>query len=547
MKYILACALVISIALPVSAQTRLKLPANLFQGQVTTGQTAKPQPSTAPPGATGPRVTLTLEDAVKRALENNLDIAVQRIGLQTYDVDIASIRSVYSPTLSSIVSSSNSKNASTSTISGGQTGATINNSTFLFNGGLAQDVPWAGGSFNMQLDNRRSETSNTTATINPQYNPTWSAAYNQPLLRDFKIDTTRQQWLVTRINQDISDIQLRQVTVNTIANVRNAYWDFVFTVQSVETSKQSLALAEELYRNNQAKVEIGTMAPIDVVQAQAQVAAQRQQLVSAEGAQRTAEIALKRLIVSGTNDPLWSSTIDPTDRPDFAPEPVDVSAAVQRALSARTDVLRARKDLEANDVTLRYLQNQRLPQVDFQTRYASTGIGGNRLITSGDGVNRGEIIGIEQGGYLDALNTLFRNQLPTWSIGLNMTYNIGTSSADASVARARIQQNQIEVQLRQIDLQVTSDVNNAAIQVQNTAERVQAAQAARDLAQQQLDAENSKFSVGMSTNFQVVQFQRDLSTAQNNELEAVLAYRRAVVEFDRVQQTGTAGTITVFR
>jgi len=549
MKYIFACALVISIALPVSAQTRLKLPANLFQGQVTLGQTAPPRPSPTPPGATGPRVTLTLEDAVKRALENNLDIAVQRIGQQTYDVDIASIRSVYSPTLSSIVSSSNSKNASTSTISGGQTGATINNSTFLFNGGLTQDVPWAGGGFNLQLDNRRSETSNTTATINPQYNPTWSAAYNQPLLRDFKIDTTRQQLLVTRINQNISDIQLREVTINTIANVRNAYWDFVFSVQSVETSKQSLALAEELYRNNQAKVEIGTMAPIDVVQAQAQVAAQRQQLVTAEGSQRTAEIALKRLIVSGTNDPLWMSTIDPTDRPDFAPEPIDVVAAIQRALSARTDILRARKDLEANDVTLRYLQNQRLPQVDFQTRYASTGIGGNRLITAGsdgNGVNRGEVIGIDPGGYLDALSTLFRNRLPTWSVGLNMTYNIGTSSADASVARARIQQNQIEVQLRQIDLEVTSDVNNAAIQVQNTAESVQAAQAARDLAQQQLDAENSKFSVGMSTNFQVVQFQRDLSTAQNNELRAVLAYRKAVVEFDRVQQTGAGGNITVF-
>ena len=549
MKYIFACALVISIALPVSAQTRLKLPANLFQGQVTLGQTAPPRPSPTPPGATGPRVTLTLEDAVKRALENNLDIAVQRIGQQTYDVDIASIRSVYSPTLSSIVSSSNSKNASTSTISGGQTGATINNSTFLFNGGLTQDVPWAGGGFNLQLDNRRSETSNTTATINPQYNPTWSAAYNQPLLRDFKIDTTRQQLLVTRISQDISDIELRQVTINTIANVRNAYWDFVFSVQSVETSKQSLALAEELYRNNQAKVEIGTMAPIDVVQAQAQVAAQRQQLVTAEGSQRTAEIALKRLIVSGTNDPLWTSAIDPTDRPDFAPEPIDVVAAIQRALSARTDILRARKDLEANDVTLRYLQNQRLPQVDFQTRYASTGIGGNRLITAGsdgNGVNRGEVIGIDPGGYLDALSTLFRNRLPTWSVGLNMTYNIGTSSADASVARARIQQNQIEVQLRQIDLEVTSDVNNAAIQVQNTAESVQAAQAARDLAQQQLDAENSKFSVGMSTNFQVVQFQRDLSTAQNNELRAVLAYRKAVVEFDRVQQTGAGGNITVF-
>jgi outer membrane protein len=462
-----------------------------------------------------------------------------------FDVNIASIRSVYNPTLSSLISNQNSKNASTSTISGGETGATITNQTFVFNGGLAQDVPWGGGSFSAALDNRRNETSNLTATINPSYNPTWAAQYTQPLLRDFRIDNTRQQLLVTRINQDVSDIQLRQVTMNTVANVRNAYWDYVFAVQSVDVARQSLQLADELLRNNQAKVEIGTMAPIDVVQAQAQAAQQRQALVTAEGSRRTAEIALKRLIVSGTADPLWTSTIEPVDRPDFRPEAVDVTSATQRALSTRTDVLQARKNLEANDVTLRFLDNQKLPQVDLQTRYAVTGVGGNRLITQGAGVDRGEIIGIDPGGYLDALNTLFNNRLPTWSVALNISYNLGTSAEDASIARARIQQNQIEVQLRQMDLQVTSDVSNAAIAVQNAAERVQAAQASRELTQQQLDAENSKFAVGMSTNFQVVLVQRDLANSQNNELEAVLAYRRAVVEFERVQQTGNSGNITL--
>ena len=517
----------------------------LLSGQAPAGQ-APPAPlPVRPPDASGPRVSLTLEDAVKRALENNLDIAVQRIGQQVFDVNIASIRSVYTPTVSSLISNQNSKNASTSTISGGQTGATINNSNFVFNGGFVQDVQWGGGNFSAALDNRRSETSNRTATINPQYTPTWSAQYTQPLLRDFKIDVTRQQLLVTRINQDISDIQLQQTTMNTIANVRNAYWDYVFAVQSVDVSRQSLMLADELLRNNQTKVEIGTMAPIDVVQAQSQAAQQRQVLVTAEGARRTAEIALKRLIVSGTADPLWTSTIEPVDRPDFRPEAIDVAGATQKALASRTDVLQARKNLEANDTTLRLLDNQKLPQVDLQTRYATTGIGGNRLITQGSGVDRGEIIGIDPGGYLDALNTLFRNRLPTWSLALNISYNLGTSAADASIARARIQQNQIEVQLRQLDLQVTSDVSNSAIQVQNTAERVQAAQAARDLAQQQLDAENSKFGVGMSTNYQVVLAQRDLATAQNNELQAVLAYRKAVVDFERVQQTGTAGNITL--
>jgi outer membrane protein len=538
--------LTILAAAPAAAQSRLQLPPGLFAaGQTVAGQAPAPLPVQGS-GTTGPRVTLTLEDAVKRALESNLDIAVQRIGQQVFDVNIASIRSVYSPVLSSLISNQSSKNASTSTISGGQTGATITNSTFVFNGGLVQDVPWGGGNFSAALDNRRSQTSNLTATINPQYTPTWAAQYNQPLLRDFRIDATRQQILVTRINQDISDIQLRQTTMNTVANVRNAYWDYVFAVQSVDVARQSLALADELLRNNQMKVEIGTMAPIDVVQAQSQAALQRQVLVSAEGTRRTAEIALKRLIVNGTADPLWSSTIEPVDRPDFRPEPIDLAAATQRALSTRTDVLQARQTLAANDITLKLLDNQKLPQVDLQTRYATTGIGGTRLITEGSGVDRGRIIGTQPGGYLDALDTLFRNTLPTWSVALNISYNLGTSAADASIARARIQQNQIEVQLRQLDLQVTSDIANAAIQVENSAERVQSAQAARELAQQQLDAENSKFGVGMSTNYNVVLAQRDLANAQNNELQAVLTYRKAVVDFERMQQTGTGGNITVF-
>jgi outer membrane protein len=546
MKHILSSALIaVVVAVPASAQSRLKLPPNLFAAdQTVPGQApAVPLPVQSP-DSSGPRVSLTLEDAVKRALENNLDIAVERIGQQIFDVNMASIRSVYSPVVSSLISNQSSKNASTSTISGGQTGSTITNSTLLFNGALAQDVKWGGGNFSATLDNRRQETSNLTATINPSYQPTWSAQYTQPLLRDFKIDATRQQLLVTRINQDVSDIQLQQITMNTVANVRNAYWDYVFAVQSVDVSRQSLLLADELLRNNQTKVEIGTMAPIDVVQAQSQAAQQRQAVVTAEGTRRTAEIALKRLIVSGTADPLWTATIEPVDRPDFRPEPIDVSSATQRALSTRTDVLQARKNLEANDITLRLLNNQKLPQVDLQTRYATTGVGGTRFVTEeGNCVNRCQVIGTIPGGYFDALDTLFRNRLPTWSMALNISYNLGTSTADASIARARIQQSQIEVQLRQLDLQVTSDVSNAAIMVQNAAERVQAAQSSRDLAQQQLDAENSKFGVGMSTNYQVVLAQRDLANAQNLELQAVLAYRKAVVDFERVQQTGTAGNV----
>jgi outer membrane protein len=536
---------ILCLASPAAAQVRLQIPSDLL-GPASARQTAPvPVPVPVAQADARPRVPLTLDEAVKMALENNLDIAVQRINQQTFDVSLASLEAVYSPTINSTVSNQTSKTASTSTISGAASGATISSDAVQFNGGLNQNVRWYGGAFSLNMNNNRQSTTSLTETYNPRYNSTLVAQYVQPILRNLSIDGNRQQILITRINQEVSELQLRQIITNTLANVRNAYWDYVFAVQSVDTARQSLSLAEELLRNNQTKVEIGTMAPIDVVQAQSQAAQQRQVLVAAEGTQRTAEIALKRLIVRGTTDPMWTSSIDPVDRPDFRPEPVDLDEATRRALNARTDVLEVRKNLEANEITLKLLRNQTLPQADVITRYQTSGFGGTRFVTEGGSINR-VVTDVIPGGYGDALDTLFRQKLPTWSVALNFSYPLGTSQADASIARARIQQNQIDVQLRQLELQVTSEVSNAALQVQNAAERVQAAQAARDLAQQQLDAENSKFAVGMSTNFQVVQAQRDLATAQNNELQAVLAYRRAVVEFERVQETGNAGNITVF-
>jgi outer membrane protein len=501
--------------------------------------------ATAPPTSSGPRVPLTVDEALKLALSQNLDISVQRFNHQTFDLSIASLNSVYNPVVTSTLSAQTQKSAPTSTTSGAAAGTTIVAGNTVFNGGVSQQVPWHGGSLLVNLNNTRQTTTSLTATVNPQYNSNWFAQYTQPLLRNFSIDSTRQQLVVTKLNQDISDLQLQQTIINTTSNVRNAYWDYVFAIQSVNVAQQSLNLAEELVKNNQSKVEIGTLAPIDVVQAQTQSAAARQALITAQGTVRTAEIALKRLIVNGTNDPIWSSTIDPTDQPEFTPITIDVNSAIQRALSTRTDVLQAKKDLEANAVTLNYLQDQTKPQADLIGRYQTSGVGGTRFITENTGgVNR-VVVGTIPGGYGDALTTLFQSKLPQWNATFNFSYPLGISAQRAAVARAKVQQNQIDAQLRQIDLSVASDVSNAAVGVQNAVERVQAAQVARQLAQQQLDAENSKFAVGMSTNYLIVQAQRDLATAQNNELQAILAYRRSLVEFDRNQQTGNGGTITI--
>jgi outer membrane protein TolC len=220
---------------------------------------------------------------------------------------------------------------------------------------------------------------------------------------------------------------------------------------------------------------------------------------------------------------------------DFQPEAVDVEAAVRRAISQRTDIEIAKKNVEANDVTLKYLKNQTLPQTDFVVLYGANGVAGTQYKNTGTLNAAREIVSVS--GFGSAFNQLFARDVPRWTVALNLSYPLGLSAQQASVARARVQLNQVQAQLKQQELQVATEVTNAAITVQSNSERVQAAQAARDLADQQLKAENSKFEVGMSTNYFVVQAQQQLAAAQNNELQAILNYRKSIVELERLQQT----------
>jgi outer membrane protein TolC len=504
-----------------------------------TGQATGPAPATKGPQPADTRsvVRLSLDDAVKFGLERNLDIAVQRLNPEINDIAISSIRSVYHPSLTSTVFSQSQTSPATSTIAGSNTpGEAIVNGNATYNAGISQSIPWGGGNLAVQFNNSRTTTTNLTNLYNPTYNAFWSGQYTQPLIRGFRTDATRQQLEVTKLNRDISDVQLRASITNTLSNIRDAYWDFVYAVQAVEVARQSLDLANKLVQDNQTRVQVGTMAPIDVVQAQSEAATRRQTLVTAESTKRTTELALKRLIVSGTDDPNWNAALDPTDRPEFRPEPVDIEAAVRRALAERTDIDIARKNVSANAVTLKYLNDQTLPQADFVALYGLTGLGGSQLLTEGSGINR-LVTGSIPGGYGNALGSIFGNNYPRWTVQLNFSYPIGLSSQEASVARAKVQLNQVQAQVKQIELQIANDVTSAAINVQNTAEAVQAAQAARELAQQKLTAEQSKFEVGMSTNYFVVQAQRDLADAQNSELREVLNYRKALVDLERNQQT----------
>lgn len=495
----------------------------------TAPQTAQAAPNLQAP--TRPVMNLKIEEAVQRALERNLDIAVERLNPQTFDLSLAAQEATYRPTFTSTVGYRDSNQFTTSQTAGADI---LNTVTFTGNTGLSQNFKWGGGSAALTFNNNRVENSNQFATRNPTLNSGFTASLVQPLLRGFRTDSSRTTLRVTRLNQQISETQLRSTLTNTVSTVRNAYWDFVYAVQAVEAAQRSFDLAARLVADNRTRVEIGTMAPIDVVQAEAEAATRRQTLVQAQAARRTSELVLKRLIVSGTEDDAWKAELNPVDRPAFTPAPVDVDAAVLRALEQRTDVSQVKDQIEINNAQLGLLADQTLPGLDLTASYGLAGVGGTQFVRSGLGGTVTEVI---PGGYSDALRTLRRLDAPTWNLSVNLSYPIGTSSADANLARARIQVRQAQAQMKQVELQIATEVTNAALTLQSNAERVQAAGVARELAEKRLEAENSKFEVGMSTNYFVVQAQRDLADAQISELRAIADYNKSVVEFERVQQT----------
>ena len=331
------------------------------------------------------RFDLTLDDAVQRALERNLDIAVQRIHPLVQDMRVAAAGAAFLPVASSGFDFNQETTPNRFVFDGGGLrGQPIVSDRGTYDLGVGQQVKWGGGRYDVAWDSTRSESTNIFSTFNPSFGANMTLQYTQPLLRGFRTDARRTQLVVSRINRDISDIDLEETVVNTLADVSLAYWDLVYARAAVDVQRQAVALAEQLVADNRVRVEVGTMAPIDVVQAQSEAAARRQLLALAVETQRTSELALKELIVGGTSDEMWNAEINPTDEPRIEAAPIDLQGAIRGALERRTDVSRARRQLDVNEATVDNLRNSTLPALDLVGSYRLTGQGGPRRVPAGN-------------------------------------------------------------------------------------------------------------------------------------------------------------------
>jgi outer membrane protein TolC len=490
----------------------------------------------------GPVRRLSVEEAVALALEQNVNLQVDRIDPQVQDLAVSVAQSAWTPAFFSNFTNRSQTNPPTDIFGGA---ATITNENLTSQVGVQQVLPWAGANYSVFWNSGRASTNNIFSSFDPQLSSTLGFNYTQPLLRNFRIDSTRQQVLVSRKNREISDVQLQQTISGTMRNVKNAYWDLVYAINNLAVQRQSLQLAQQSYRDNRARVEIGTMAPLDIVQAEAEVAQREEAVIVAEAAIRRQEDQLRALISNPVDQPdFWNVRLEPTELPEFKPIAVDIEAAVRTALANRTDLTTARKQLETNDVNIRYFRNQSLPDVNALVNYSAYGLAGTQrqLSSSFPPVE----LGRSQRGFGGALGDIFATDYPTWSMQLQVNYPIGTSNAEANLARARLQDQQARKQLQSNELQVVTQVRDLGRTVQTNGQRVESTRAARALAEKRLEAEQKKFTAGMTSAFFVTQAQRDLADARNRELRAIIDYLKSVIDFETSQQSplgGSSGSI----
>ena len=486
-------------------------------------------------GAADRELRLSLEEAVQKALENNQDIAVAKFDPQLSEQSVFSARGYYDPQVYSTLYHQSTDAKGTNAFAGG---TTVNTKTDVWNFGTFVPVA-TGGSLQLDFNNSKRDTNNAFSTYNPVFSSGLTLTVKQPLLRNFKIDQPRYALRLAKKNREITDVQFRQTIIGTVAQVKDYYYQLIYYIDALGAAQKSLQLAQRLLEENEIRVKVGTMAPLDVVQAQSEVASREEAVILAENALYNAEDNLKRQIFPENDPVMWHTRVIPTDRPTAEPTPVDVDAAIKSALENRTDVVAARKGLERNDLALQYYRNQFLPDVNLFGNYGGSGAGGTQLVRESLG---GPVVSTIPGGYGDAVSEVFGRDYPTWQVGVNLAYAIPNRSAKAARASARISKEQALASFRRLEMAVAAEVRTAARGVESGFKRVQSTKAARVLAAQRLDAEEKKFAAGMSTNYFVTQAQRDLATAEVAELQAIADYRRSVINFQRVQEAGLSGS-----
>jgi len=536
-----------------------------------------PVPSLTRLGIGSESLALSLNDAIKRALENNNDIEVARDDVRFAETQLRALEGIFDPIFAITPSYDKRISPQQSSLEGGGQSGTTSTTTYSFSPSIQKQFGRGGGSYFVNFANTHTNTSNSFSLLNPFYSSNLSLQFTQPLLRDRSIDNNRRQIRIQRKRLDQSDADFRQRSIEIITRVQQAYWELVFALRDQQNQLANLNLSRESLRNVEAQIAAGAKAPLERAEVQTELANRETSLLTAVQTVAIAENNLKVLIFKEPNSPEWSAQVTPTDTPKFDTTPVNLDDALKAARDNRPELRRLRLQNDINDLDIQFFKNQTKPQIDLTGVLALTGLAGkdvsgalppgtqvplifgnpatnstaflldqiraiqlaqglpvatSPLVTAQGGTNTNLI-----GGYGQDLRNLFRGETRNVTIGVSISLPLKNKTAQANLAGARIQKEQLLASTRSQEQTIEVDVRNSAQAVESSRQRVLSAREARVNAEMQLEGEQRLYQVGRSTTFLLFQRENALANARASELRAETDYNKALADLQRATST----------
>jgi outer membrane protein TolC len=504
---------------------------------LTPGALSAPAPQAVPGQApvNGTTLQLSLDECIVKTLKNNLGLAAEMLTPRLMDETVALAGEKFYPSVTFSYNKQNTKSASFSFLDASDVVTTRQDDNTTQ---LSQVLP-TGGSLALSLYNYLVNSNRSFQTINPRYGSTLRLNFSQPLLKDFGFKMSRREIIVAGFDREVSEENLKQLLEDTIYRVESAYWNLVYSRENLNVVRQSLKLAEELLEKNKAEIEAGTLPPIELLTAEAEVSLRQAEILEAQAQVRNNEELVKTIInLSAEMDDVKMVRIVPTDTPTVDKVEVDFDTALDTAIRNRPDLQALRIDSRSREFTLSYAKNQLLPDVRLQLSYWSPGISGDQILYQDGNALSGIIIGTVPGKRSSALKDAFNLAYKNTLIGVTVSLPVSNVLSRAYHAQAKIGLEQARLRVKNQELELTLELGDAVRAVETNYQRTQAYKTARELAQKKLEAELEKLQVGMSTNYLVLQFQRDLANAQTLELKALIDYKISLASLDRVMGVG---------
>lgn len=510
-------------------------------------------------------VPLSLQDTVRRALENNNDIEISRDDVRFQETQVRSLLGFYDPVFTAAPNFSRSST----------TGSAATND-FRINTDFSQFLR-SGGNYQVFFNNTRTENAfaqaqvtsgSVTSSSSAIYSSQLGVRFTQPLARNFRTDNTRRQITIARRRLEQTDADFRLRATDTITQAQRAYWDLVFALRNQQNQLANVNLARENLRVTEARIEAGAAAPLSKAEVETELANRESDLLLATQQVSIFENTLKQIILRDPTSAEWTQTFVPTDAPIVAPLPVSLDQAMEDAMENRFELRRLRLQREINEEDIKYFRNQTKPQIDLNTTFSLAGLsrsGSSEAITTTLLTSPQDLLLFESlnatrataglppivnptftippspsflfGGFNRSLANIFRTDAPNFSVGVTISFPFRNRTAKANLEGARIQQHQLEAQTRGQEQAVIVEVRNAVQAVETTRQRVLTARRASENAAIQLEGERKLFDAGRSTTFLLFQRENALNNARNSEIRAETDHSKAIADLQRVTST----------